>query len=161
MTGLAPGEYCVQVIGRNAAGRWQYLSNATHSKRWRVNPKLSRIQINELLAWPNGDSLDQVELLNSSANATQLGGFSLSDNPAKPRKFVFPENTSIESDSFLVIKSTNEGGMDFRLDKNGEGLWFYDAEGSLIDSVVFGKQIEGLSIGRFGRDGKCHLPRTL
>ena len=157
MTGLAPGEYCVQVIGRNAAGRWQYLSNATHSKRWRVNPKLSRIQINELLAWPNGDSLDQVELLNSSANATQLGGFSLSDNPAKPRKFVFPENTSIESDSFLVIKSTNEGGMDFRLDKNGEGLWFYDAEGSLIDSVVFGKQIEGLSIGRFGRDGKWTL----
>ena len=75
-----------------------------------------------------------------SANATQLGGFSLSDDPAKPRKFVFPENTSIESDSFLVIKSTNEGGMDFRLDKNGEGLWFYDAEGQLIDSVMFGNR---------------------
>ena len=49
------------------------------------------------------------------------------------------------------------GGLDFKLDNDGEGLWLYNAEGQLIDSVMFGRQVEGLSIGRAGREANWTL----
>ena len=153
LTNLDADEYTMQVIGKNSANRWQPLGQATRSKAWRVNPQLSRVQINELLAWPSGNSLDKVELFNNSSTSTHLDGFSLSDNPAKPSRFVFPENTEIEAGGYLVINSSKNGGLDFRLDNDGEGLWLYDTKGQLIDSVVFGRQVEKFSIGRTGREG--------
>ena len=113
--------------------------------------------INELLAWPSGNGRDKIELFNDSAMPTNLGGFSLSDNPAKPHRFVFPEHTMIEANGFLVMDGGKNDGLDFRLDNDGEGLWLYDGTGLLIDSVVFGRQIEGLSIGRTGRESDWTL----
>ena len=157
LAGLDAGEYTVQVIGKNSAGRWQSLGQATRSKTWRVNPHISRVRINELLAWPSGNGRDQIELFNDSATPTNLGGYSLSDNPAKPHRFVFPEHAMIEANGFLVMDGGKNDGLDFRLDNDGEGLWLYDGTGLLIDSVVFGRQIEGLSIGRTGRESDWTL----
>ena len=154
---LDPGEYTVQVNGKNSAGRWKSPGQATQSKRWKVDPSLSRVLINELLAWPSGNGRDRIELFNDSAAPTRLGGFSLSDDPAKPRRFVFPENTVIEADGYLVMDGGKNGGLNFKLDNDGESLWLYNAEGQMIDSVMFGRQVDGLSIGRAGREANWTL----
>ena len=152
---LAPGEIAVEVIGKNSAGVWQPLGQASRSKSWTVAPNYSRLLINEVLAWPSGDAPDQVELFNDSATAADLGGMSLTDNPAKPRKFVFPAGAQVAAGAHLVLG----GELGFKLDADGEGVWLFDGAGELLDSVEFGPQLRGHSIGRTGRTGDWTLTR--
>jgi hypothetical protein len=152
---LPPAETLVEVIGKNSAGRWQPLGQATRSKPWIVDPDLSRLLINELLASPSGDAPDQVELFNDSAAATDLSGMSLTDNPAKPRQFVFPAESQLAAEAYLVLGSE----LGFKLNANGEGVWLFDRNGELLDSIVFGSQLRGHSIGRAGRTGDWTLTR--
>ena len=150
---LAPGKYVVSVIGKNSAGAWQPLGQATRSKVWTVAPNYSRLLINEVLAWPGSDAPDQVELFNDSAEAADLIGMSLTDDPAKPRKFVFPAGSQVAAGAHLVLGSE----LGFKLDANGEGVWLFDGSGEWLDSVEFGPQLQGHSIGRTGRTGDWSL----
>ena len=154
---LAAGQYTVKVVGKNSAGRWQPLGQATPSKTWTVDPELSRVRINELLAWPSRNGRDQVELFNDSATPTKLAGYSLTDSPRAPRQFVFAEDTVIAADGYLVLEASKNSGVRFKLNNDGEGLWLYNSDGQLIDSVVFGRQVEARSIGRAGREGNWTL----
>jgi len=152
---LPPGEIAVEVIGKNSAGAWQPLSQASRSKSWTVAPNHSRLVINEVLAWPSGDAPDQIELFNDSTAAADLGGMSLTDNPAKPRKFIFSAGVQVAAGAYLVLGSE----LGFKLDADGEGVWLFDSTGERLDSVEFGPQLEGHSIGRTGRTGDWTLTR--
>jgi len=152
---LAPGEIAVSVIGKNSVGVWQPLGQATRSKAWTIDPNYSRLLINEVLAWPGGDAPDQVELFNNSAAAADLSGMSLTDDPAKPRKFVFPAGVQVAAGAYLVLGSE----LGFKLDADGEGVWLFDSSGEWLDSVEFGPQLQGRSIGRAGRNGNWTLTR--
>ena len=152
---LPPGETFVEVIGKNSAGAWQPLDQVTRSKRWTLNPNYSRLVINEVLAWSSAGALDAVELLNDSAEAINLGDMSLTDDPAKPRKFVFPAGSQLETGAHHVLGSE----LGFKLDADGEGVWLFDRDGGLIDSVEFGPQLQGHSIGRAGPTGEWTLTR--
>ena len=152
---LPSGETVVEVIGKNSAGAWQPIGQATRSRPWTIDPDLSRLLINELLAWPSGDARDQVELFNDSATAADLGGMSLTDNPTKPRKFVFPAGSRLEAGAYHVLGDE----LGFKLDADGEGVWLFDGGGELLDSVEFGSQLQGRSIGRVGRTGDWSLTR--
>ena len=143
---LAPGEIAVSVIGKNSAGIWQPLGQATRSEPWTVAPNYSRLVINELLAWPSGDAPDQVELFNDSEAAADLSGMSLTDDPAKPRKFVFAAGSQLAAGAYLVLGSE----LGFKLSADGEEVWLFDSSGEQLDSVEFGPQLEGHSIGRVG-----------
>ena len=151
---LPSGETVVEVVGKNSAGRWQPLGQATRSRPWTIDPGLSRLLINELLAWPRGGA-DQIELFNDSATAADLGGISLTDDLAKPRKFVFSAKTQLGPGAYLVLGSE----LGFKLDADGEGVWLFGRDGALLDSVRFGPQLEGHSIGRIGRTGDWTLAR--
>ena len=152
---LAPGETLIEVIGKNSAGAWQPLGQASRSKSWTVAPNHSRLLINEVLAWPADGAPDQVELFNDSATAADLSGMSLTDDPAKPRKFVFPPGAHLVAGAHLVLG----GELGFKLDADGEGVWLFDGSGEWLDSVEFGPQLQGHSIGRAGRTGDWTLTR--
>ncbi len=102
----------------------------------------------------SGGALDWIELHNSGTSEVNLSGASLSDDPAVPRKWVFPENTVVPAAGYLVVAcngnlpaSTNNTG--FSLQAEGGAVFLFAAgDGKLVDTVAYGLQAPDLSIGR-------------
>ena len=119
-----------------------------------------QVVINEVLAdnrgsVSNGEEFpDYVELFNASSQAVNLGGMSLTDDAAQPRKFVFPANAPIGARGYVVVwcdKSTNAPGWHtgFGLGNPGDQVMLYAADGATrLDSITFGLQLPDHSIGR-------------
>jgi hypothetical protein len=121
------------------------------------------LRLNEVLAANTrianaGTFPDLIELHNAGAAAVDLSGKSLSDDPQLPRKFVFPAGTSIAAGGYLVVYADSEltaPGLhtDFALDAEGDQVRLYDTPangGVLLDSIVFGFQIQNFSVSRTG-----------
>lgn len=119
------------------------------------------LRINEVLAAntkiPNGSLYpDLIELYNAGPTSVDLAGKSLTDDPALPRKYVFPPGTSIAAGAFLIVyadDATSIPGLhtDFALDAEGDQVRLYDTPdngGGLIDSIAFGFQVPDASISR-------------
>lgn len=162
LANLADGTYQVSVIGRNSAGVWQPEGQATQSARWTVSSSAAEVRLNEVLALNRSAVLlnagypDLVELRNDSPSAVDLGGWSLTDDPTVPRKFVMPTPTPLAAGAYLVLiadRATNAPGLHlgFSLDASGDQLRLYDrpqSGGGLRDSVVFGLQVADRSLAR-------------
>jgi len=169
LNGLADGDYAVHVIGKNAAGVWQAESAATASRTWRVESGLARLVISEVLADNRtavvhaGGFPDLIELHNSGGAKINLTGMRLSDDAARPAKFVFTDEVSLLPGQRLVVIAGAEDGAPgihtgFALDQDGDGVFLYDQSGVLVDSVVFGLQLPDLSVARLA-DGRWGLAR--
>ncbi|GIT05318.1 MAG: hypothetical protein CM1200mP29_07290 [Verrucomicrobiota bacterium] len=151
---LPPGETFVEVIGKNSAGAWQPLDQVTRSKRWTINPNYSRLIINEVLAWSSADAPDAVELLNDSAEVINLGDMSLTDDPAKPRKFVFPAGSKLETGATTCWETNSVSSWT----PMAKAFGFLTVRG--IDRFGrVGPQLQGHSIGRAGLTGEWTLTR--
>jgi hypothetical protein len=114
----------------------------------------SPVRINELVSDnasvvrdPQGEFEDYVELWNSSAVAVSLAGCYLSDDPAEPRKWRFPEETIVQAGGYLLVWLDGDEGdplalhAGFKLDRDGEALLLVDRDdrfNALLDSVTFG-----------------------
>lgn len=89
---------------------------------------------------------DWVEIVNISDADCDLSGCGLSDNPAKPMKWQFPEGTSIKPGetklifcsgvSFLSSSDVLEAG--FKLSSMGATVVLSDNAGRVLDSVTYG-----------------------
>jgi hypothetical protein len=167
LTGLANGTYTVSAIRKNSLGVWQEESQATVAA-WTVDTSYRRLVINEVLAINEviheheGTFPDVVELYYDGPTAMSLAGMSLSDDPAQPDKFVFPAGTTIGPGKYLILfadANTFTSGMHlgFALAGDGDGVYLYDRDGALMDSVEFGGQLPDLSIGRVGPAGQWQL----
>ena len=119
--------------------------------------------LNEVLAEnvdsvPNGATFpDFVELKNVAGTDVYLQNWSLSDNPAKPRKFNFPGGTVIKSDGYLVVwldDAVEAPGLHagFAMDNDGDTIALFNPEGQRIDVLGFGLQVADHSIGRGSND---------
>ncbi len=163
LTGLADGPQLLEVIAQNTAGVWQDESAAV-SASWTVDTSLSRVLINEVLAI-NSTTFDHettypdvIELYNDSLTPRSLDGWSISDDPLLPAKFVFPAGTTIAAEGYLALLAddaatpTPDIHLGFQLDGDGEGVYLFDADGTPVDSVAFGMQVSDLSVGRVGAD---------
>lgn len=102
-----------------------------------------------------GKTPDWIELYNTTSTPKDLGGMSLSDDAALPRKFVFPANTIVDGNSRIVIWCDDDLGAPgihtgFALSATGQRLTLYSADAvpKQIDAVEFGLQLQDLSIGR-------------
>src|SRR6185503_17255576 len=113
-----------------------------------------------------GNYLDVIELYNDGTGPIDLADFSITDDPTKPRKFVFPAGTTLGAGQYMVLyaDSAQPGStgtfLGFSLRQAGEGVYLYNklsAGGSLVDSVVFGTQLRDKSIGRIGNTGEWAL----
>ena len=122
------------------------------------------VVLNEVLAknlsYTNADDsvTDWVELVNPSPSALSLAGMSLSDDPATPRRWVFPAGTVLGGSNFLVVKCdagsaaslTNAPALNtgFGLKSAGGAVYLYDAGAALLDAVTYGPQAADFSIAR-------------
>ena len=109
--------------------------------------------LNESAHEVQGRFPDYIELANSGVKRS-LAGYSLTDDPSDPQKFVFPAGTEIDSGERLVLYAESRAGpgirLGFSLSRSGEQLLFFDPAGALVDSLTFGPQVADLSIGRGG-----------
>ncbi len=115
---------------------------------------INEIMANNTRAVANGrDFPDYVEMVNLSATPVNLAGFSLTDDPLNPRRYVFPD-LSVPPNGYLVVwcdANTGAPGLHtgFGLSASGEQVMLYAANGStVLDQVTFGIQPPDRSIGR-------------
>ena len=167
LTGLSDGEtYTLYVLGRNSAGIWQTSPNA--SRTWTVDTTCRKLQLNEILAANataherGGAFPDAVELYYDGSASLNLAGMSLSDDPSEPDRFVFPSGVTMNPGDYLILWGGDGAAglgleLGFGLDADGDEVFLYDRDGTVLDSVVFGQQVTDLSIGRTGPEGDWHL----
>lgn len=109
------------------------------------------------IASPEGNSPDWIELFNTGSKTIDLSGMYLTDDLSDPTRWQFPEGTILGSKEYLIVWADRQGGelyASFGLNANGEEIGLFDNDGiTLIDSVVFLKQIQDVSYGRIPDGG--------
>ncbi len=106
-----------------------------------------------------------IELANVSGLPVDVSGYSITDNQTKPRKWVFPDGTSIAAKGYLVLQLAGSLPRDGQSEKDitadqrkftlnfdiaaaGETLYLFDKTGLLIDRVTVPKSRACVSYGR-------------
>lgn len=122
----------------------------------------SAVLLNEISATqpkgPGENSTDWIELFNPTSQSIDLEDASLTDNNNEPRKWVFPANSVLPPHGYLVISADGDApasarNTGFGLKAEGDQVYFLASTaqgGALIDSIQFGLQIAGRTIGRTG-----------
>jgi hypothetical protein len=121
--------------------------------------------INELMADNDkavqtifGGYPDWIELFNSGNSAIDLGGMYLTDDLTK-LGWAFPNETIIEPNSYLLVWADADTGrsslqVNFNLLANGGIVGLFASDGkTLIDLVLYEKQIRDISYGRIPNGG--------
>lgn len=110
----------------------------------------SGLRISEWLANPGQlNEGEFIELVNSSPFPVQLTGVSLSDSSAfEKNSMVLPELSFIGPNQYVMIEP--EG---FKLSTDIDQIVLINNDGVLLDTVIYGPQIEGLSEGKTGESG--------
>jgi len=117
------------------------------------------VVINEFLASngtfpdPAGEYEDWIELFNRTDEEVDLGGLYMTDDPAAPAKWQFPEGTSLPAGGYLIIWADEDTGQEgvhagFKLSSGGEFIRFSNQDLSPIDSTTFGPQTLDVSMAR-------------
>ncbi len=123
-------------------GHNEYLDN--------IGAKNGNVVISELMSADQciisdqkGNFSDWIELHNTTDHSINLAGWSLSDNPDEPFKWIFPD-VVIEADEYLIVfcsgsntASSNELYADFALSAAGEKISLYSPVGNIVDSVEY------------------------
>ena len=100
---------------------------------------------------------DWIEIYNAGDTSVDVGGMYLSDSLATPFKFLIAKtnsaSTTIPAKGYLVIHADEQGSQgilhaNFKLNQSGEELGLFYIDGRMIDSRIFGQQIQDLSEGR-------------
>jgi hypothetical protein len=113
---------------------------------------------NQTLTNDDGTIADWVELLNPGGQPADLSGFSLTDDPADVRRWVFPSGVIMPPQSYLVVRcdgkappATNDvPGLNtgFSLKADGGAVYLYSPDGTPAASLAYGLQAGDLSLGR-------------
>jgi hypothetical protein len=114
---------------------------------------------NSVLADPENEYDDWIELYNTGTTAVDVAGMYVTDDPAEPTKWRFPsghpELTTIAPGGFLLLWAdgdTADSGLhaNFSLSADGEEISLFSSDGATqIDGVSFGPQRVDLSYGRY------------
>ena len=158
-------------IGRvpDGSGAWGItaatLTGTAPNRRTPTGDPLN-LRINEWMANPkSGD--DWFELYNPSAQPVALGGLFLTDDLNDRRKSRIPALSFIGSSTngllrFDADNDTSKGAdhVAFKLSNGGEALGLFLADGTTVDSVVFGQQFPGVSEGRLPDGGPAIVQFT-
>lgn len=105
----------------------------------------------------DGEAPDWIELRNPGNAPVELTGWGLSDDPARPMKWVFPVTVLAPHSTLLVLASGRENPVDgagylhasFRLAKEGGALRLTRADGrTSVDRAVYPELDTDLAYGR-------------
>lgn len=112
-------------------------------------------QNNGILADPDGDYSDWVELYNPTDKDIDLTGFSLTDDANQPQRYVFPAVT-IKAGEYWVVYASGKNTADvgnrvihlpFSLKATGETVYLYTPEGDMLSKVDVINLGENLTCG--------------
>lgn len=117
------------------------------------------VVINEIMAGNAATNLDPVyvnyvpwlELHNSGAAAVNLGGYTVTEDPADPTGYALPAGTSIPAGGYLIIwmdELATGLHADFELDMRGGDVAMFMPDGTLVDSLTYDDQLVDVSYGR-------------
>lgn len=118
-----------------------------------------------------GDFSDWIELYNDENSSVDISGFYITDNLANPTKWQIPASTIIPAKGYYLIwaddfddipgqdyirswwpsnipYTTQWSHTNFKLAKEGEEVGLYNTTGDLLDSIIYGGQVEDVSYGR-------------
>ncbi len=109
------------------------------------------VVLNELQTG-NGEAT-WIELLNTTTEPLMAGGITLSDDTTQPDKWIIAD-TIIPAKKYLLLNPSANPGLVISASSllpanDGGTIWLYNAEGQVIDSVIYGRQVAGKSIGRY------------
>lgn len=106
---------------------------------------------------------DWIELYNSGSSVVSLSGWSLTDDAASPRKWMFPSNTVISAGGYLLVLATGndltpEQGAsylhaNFSLSAQGEYLGLVNADGNVVSELTPGYPPQ-TPLFSYGRDAE-------
>ena len=124
---------------------------------------------NHTIANPSGSkNKDWFELYNYGSNTVDLAGYYLTDTLSNQFQFQIPIGYSIPPHGFLLVwadgqslTGTPDLHVNFKLNKNGESIGLYGADGSPVDYVTYDTlQAEDVSMGRYpdGANGIFYMP---
>lgn len=120
----------------------------------------AHLVINEIMpankttcADPLGVYSDWVELYNPGDQALDLAGYSVSDNPAEPRKAILAEGLSVAPKAVLLLWADDvlTGGpthLPFKLAKDGEQIALFDPSSRKLDEFAWTATQADVSYGR-------------
>jgi len=116
---------------------------------------LNEVMADNRSAVANGGAYpDYIELHNPTAAPVNIGGWSLTDDPVVPQKYVLPGGTTVPANGFLVVWADLNFGAPglhtgFGLGAKGDLVRLYAADGvTVLDEISFGLQVGDYSLGR-------------
>lgn len=116
---------------------------------------VSSLRINEWMADPAGGN-DWFEVFNSGSQPVALGGLFLTDDLANQTQSPIPPLSFIGTGANGFLKFIADNGasseadhVNFSLKKSGEALGLFSPSGAMLDGIMFGAQVTGVSQGRF------------
>lgn len=128
-------------------------------------PAPTSVFINEIVAAHGsgvvdeaGEHEDWIELYNASAQAVDLSGCFLSDDPAQPTKWMLPAATMLASQARLVVVADDDPGQGplhtgFALGDDGGALLLSAPDGTLLDFAAWRPQAKDVAWGRIPDGG--------
>ena len=161
---LAPGINTLVI--RALDGMGLELGTTTLTITYTGTASWAALRINEWMAsnhsYPDpadDDTDDWLEIYNPTGAPVDLANWRLSDNLAKPAKFVIPGGYSLPAGGRLLVWADNETVQNlvvnsqlhtnFKLSAAGGVILLSAPDGTLVDSVSFGPQTTDRSEGRY------------
>lgn len=100
-----------------------------------------------------GDFDDWIELFNVGPEDADLGGYYFSDKADDLTKWTFPDGTFLAAGDYLIVwadEQESQGPLhaDFKLSKDGEGVYLTAPDLSPVDAVDFGAQETDMGYAR-------------
>ena len=108
----------------------------------------------------DGNNDDWFELYNPGSNPVDLTDYYLTDNLANPNQYRIPSGYVIPPHGFLLVWADNQPAqnglspfgdlhVNFSLSAAGEAIALFAPDGTLQSSVVFGPQLQNVSLGLY------------
>lgn len=151
-----PALEATQSYGRYPDGtaNWQVLhvvTKGTANDNTIPPPPAAPVKMNEIYSRGTVENPDWIEIYNPSTTQVDISGFKVYDSGgnagSKPKK-EFPAGTVIPAGGFFAIVVDDGELSGFGLSSGGEKVWFENAGGVVIDSIVFPAMEETQSYGR-------------
>jgi hypothetical protein len=156
--------YIEAIANDNAKTRAYFPTGAEHDVfiyRVSVNTSIGTgIAINEIMAQNTstvkdeaGQWEDWIELYNKGEEDVNMGGYFLSDDDSKIKKWQIPAGTIIPGQGYLIIWADEDEAdgplhASFKLSAGGEVLILSDTSGAVIERLEFGQQTANKGFAR-------------
>jgi len=156
--------YIEAIAGDNAKTRSYFPSGAEHDVfvyRVSTNTAIgSGVVINEIMAQNTstvkdeaGQWEDWIELYNKGEEDVNIGGYFLSDDDTRIKKWQIPAGTIMPGQGYLIIWADEDGSdgpmhASFKLSASGEVLILSDTSGAIIERLEFGLQTANKGFAR-------------